>query len=131
MPVPVVSDVPSGSFPQDVGLWDNVGALAPAASATIGSGTVSGGRWFMWLQVGLAGDCYEFEGTSSLGSAQMGACGPIGAPGVRGAAMEPDFQKMADQIAHLIYWLTKSYSKTIERQLAQFAPFPGLGDIAG
>jgi hypothetical protein len=87
VPVPVVSDVPSGSFPQDVGLWDNVGALAPAASATIGSGTVSGGRWFMWLQVGLAGDCYEFEGTSSLGSAQMGACGPIGAPGAAATIM--------------------------------------------
>jgi len=81
VPVPVVSDVPSASFPQDVGLWVNVGALAPAASATIGSGTVSSGRWLMWLQVGLAGNCYEFEGTGSLGSAQTGACGPIGAPG--------------------------------------------------
>lgn len=81
VPVPVVSDVPSGSFPQDIGIWANVGALAPAASATIGSGTISGGRWFMRLQFGIGGNCYDFEGTGSLGSAQAGACGPIGAPG--------------------------------------------------
>ncbi|MGH3188895.1 MAG: hypothetical protein ACRDPY_03245 [Streptosporangiaceae bacterium] len=45
VPVPVVSGGPSGSFPQNVGMWDNVGAEAPAASATIASGTVSGNRW--------------------------------------------------------------------------------------
>jgi hypothetical protein len=39
------------------------------------------------------------------------------------ALVEPDFQTMGDQIADLVYWLTKSYSKTIERQLSQFTPF--------
>ena len=37
--------------------------------------------------------------------------------------MERDFQDMGRQVADLIYWLTKSYSKTIERQLRQLAPF--------
>jgi len=34
--------------------------------------------------------------------------------------IEPDFQWMANRIADLTYWLTKSYSKTIDRQLRQF-----------
>jgi len=87
VPVPVVSGVPSGSFPQDVGIWDNVGALAPAASATIASGTVSGYRWSIRLLFGIGGNCYEFEGANSLGSAQTGACGPIGAPGAAATIM--------------------------------------------
>jgi tetratricopeptide (TPR) repeat protein len=37
--------------------------------------------------------------------------------------MERDFQDMGKQVAELVYWLTKSYSKTIERQLRQLAPF--------
>jgi hypothetical protein len=37
--------------------------------------------------------------------------------------MERDFQDMGEQIADLVYWLAKSYSKTIERQLRQLAPF--------
>ena len=37
--------------------------------------------------------------------------------------MERDFQGMADNIADLVYWLTKSYSHTIEKQLRQLAPF--------
>jgi len=37
--------------------------------------------------------------------------------------IERDFQDMGDQIADLIYWLTRSYSRTIERQLRQLAPF--------
>ncbi len=37
--------------------------------------------------------------------------------------MERDFQDMGKQIADHVYWLTKSYSKTIERQLRQLAPF--------
>ncbi len=37
--------------------------------------------------------------------------------------IERDFQDMGDRIADLIYWLTRSYSRTIERQLRQLAPF--------
>jgi tetratricopeptide (TPR) repeat protein len=39
------------------------------------------------------------------------------------ALMEPDFQQIGDQIAVLVYWLTKSYSKTIERHLRLFTSF--------
>jgi tetratricopeptide (TPR) repeat protein len=37
--------------------------------------------------------------------------------------MESDFQGMGDQVADLVYWLTKSYAKIIERLLRQFTPF--------
>ena len=82
VPVPVVSGVPSGSFPQDVGIWDNVGALAPAASATVASGTVSGDRWSIRLRFGIGGNCWTGSlGSAQVGSAQLGTCAPIGTPG--------------------------------------------------
>ncbi len=37
--------------------------------------------------------------------------------------MESDFQNMGEQIADLVYWLTRSYSKTIEKQLRLLVPF--------
>jgi tetratricopeptide (TPR) repeat protein len=39
------------------------------------------------------------------------------------ALIEPDFQGMGGKIADLVYWLTKSYSKTVERSLRQLIPF--------
>lgn len=37
--------------------------------------------------------------------------------------MESDFQSMSEQIADLVYWLTRSYSKTVEKQLRLLVPF--------
>ena len=37
--------------------------------------------------------------------------------------MESDFQDMGEQIADLVHWLTRSYSRTIEKQLLLLAPF--------
>ena len=37
--------------------------------------------------------------------------------------MERDFQNMSEQIADLVYWLTRSYSKTVEKQLRLLVPF--------
>jgi tetratricopeptide (TPR) repeat protein len=39
------------------------------------------------------------------------------------ALMEPDFQPLADEIANLTYWLTRSYARTIEAEIRRFAPF--------
>jgi len=37
--------------------------------------------------------------------------------------VESDFQNMSEQIADLVYWLTRSYSKTVEKQLRLLVPF--------
>ncbi|MGH3273738.1 MAG: hypothetical protein ACRDNZ_05350, partial [Streptosporangiaceae bacterium] len=37
--------------------------------------------------------------------------------------IESDFQDMGEQIADLVHWLTRSYSRTIEKQLLLLAPF--------
>jgi hypothetical protein len=70
---------------QDEGLWINTdtaqGVPAPAivASATLASGTLPGGPgWFIKVQFGPGGDCYEFA--ASLGGNQMGYCGPVSTP---------------------------------------------------
>jgi len=70
---------------QDEGLWINTdtaqGVPAPAivASATVASGTLPGGPgWFIRVQFGPGGDCYEFAG--ALGGNQMGYCGPVSTP---------------------------------------------------
>jgi tetratricopeptide (TPR) repeat protein len=37
--------------------------------------------------------------------------------------IESDFQDMSEQIADLVYWLTRSYARTIEKQLLVLGPF--------
>jgi hypothetical protein len=64
------------------GLWINTyTATGATASATVASGTLPGGQgWIIKLQFGPGGDCYEFDGQNSLGSTQMGYCGPVSTP---------------------------------------------------
>jgi hypothetical protein len=71
-----------GASTQAEGLWINTYTAAGAAtSATVASGTLPGGQgWVIKLQFGLGGDCYEFDGQNSLGSTQMGYCGPVSTP---------------------------------------------------
>jgi hypothetical protein len=81
-----------GGVTQAEGLWINTytatGATASAtlasgtlASGTLASGTLPGGQgWIIKLQFGSGGDCYEFDGQNSLGSTQMGYCGPVSTP---------------------------------------------------
>ena len=70
-----------GSTPAE-GLWINTyTAPGATASATLASGTLPGGQgWIIKLQFGPGGDCYEFDGQNSLGSTQMGYCGPVSTP---------------------------------------------------
>ena len=74
---------PGGST-QAEGLWINTYTYtAPGVteSATLASGTLPGGQgWIIKLQFGPGGDCYEFDGQNSLGSTQMGYCGPVSTP---------------------------------------------------
>ena len=71
-----------GGVTQAEGLWINTYTAAGAtASATVASGTLQGGQgWIIKLQFGPGGDCYEFDGQNSLGSIQMGYCGPVSTP---------------------------------------------------
>jgi hypothetical protein len=71
-----------GASTQAEGLWINTYTAAGAtASATVASGTLPGGQgWIIKLQFGPGGDCYEFDGQNSLGSTQMGYCGPVSTP---------------------------------------------------
>jgi hypothetical protein len=73
---------PGGST-QAEGLWINTytyTAPGVTTSATLASGTLPGGpAWIIKLQFGPGGDCYEFA-QNSLGSAQMGYCGPVSTP---------------------------------------------------
>jgi len=74
---------PGGST-QVEGLWINTYTYtAPGVteSATLASGTLPGSQgWIIKLQFGPGGDCYEFDGQNSLGSTQMGYCGPVSTP---------------------------------------------------
>lgn len=71
-----------GGITQAEGLWINTyTATGATASATVASGTLQGGQgWIIKLQFGPGGDCYEFDGQNSLGSTQMGYCGPVSTP---------------------------------------------------
>jgi hypothetical protein len=71
-----------GGSTQAEGLWINTYTAAGAtASATVASGALPGGQgWIIKLQFGPGGDCYEFDGQNSLGSTQMGYCGPVSTP---------------------------------------------------
>jgi hypothetical protein len=82
--MPVVSIQPPGpsTTPENPGLWINTGpASREASDQTLGSGTLPGGQgWTIKVQLGTGGECYEFDASSSLGSAQMGYCGPVSTP---------------------------------------------------
>ncbi|HME64510.1 MAG TPA: hypothetical protein VKG61_06420 [Streptosporangiaceae bacterium] len=71
-----------GGSTQAEGLWiDTYTATGPTASATVASGTLPGSQsWIIKVQFGPGGDCYEFDGQNSLGSTQMGYCGPVSTP---------------------------------------------------
>ena len=74
--------LPGTQLASTAGLWANsAAALGASASENLASGTVPGDQgWTITLRFGTAGDCYKFEGTSSSGSTQMGACGPVSTP---------------------------------------------------
>jgi hypothetical protein len=67
--------------PQGAGMWVNTGpAPGAAASGLLASGRTSGRGWSIRVMFGTGGDCYEFSASSSLGSGQTGACGPVSTP---------------------------------------------------
>jgi hypothetical protein len=82
--MPLVSIQPSGtaSTPETPGLWINTSSgSGEPTSQTLASGTLPGGQgWVIKVQLGTAGECYEFDAPSSLGSAQTGDCGPVSTP---------------------------------------------------
>jgi hypothetical protein len=82
--LPLVSAQPSGkaTTPENPGLWINTStALATGDSGALAWGTLPDGQgWFIKLQFGIGGDCYELDGSSSHGNTQMGYCGPISTP---------------------------------------------------
>jgi len=82
--MPLVSTEPPSTqtTPEKAGLWINTSsALGETASYDLAFGTLPDGQdWVIKLQFGTGGDCYELLGSSSLGSAQMGYCGPVSTP---------------------------------------------------
>jgi hypothetical protein len=82
VPTLTVPPPAQGASSQPEGLWiDTYTARGETASATLASGTIPGAQgWIIKLQFGPGGDCYEFDGQSSLGSAQTGYCGPVSTP---------------------------------------------------
>jgi hypothetical protein len=82
--MPLVSTQPPSTHmtPESPGLWINT-SLAQGETDSVGLawGTLPDGQdWFIKLQFGTGGDCYELSGSSSLGSTQMGDCGPVSTP---------------------------------------------------
>ncbi len=79
--MPLVSTQPPSktTTPGTPGLWINTSsALGEAGSGSVAWGTLPDGQqWAIKLEFGMGGDCYELSGTSSLGSTQMGSCGPV------------------------------------------------------
>jgi hypothetical protein len=66
---------------QSAGMWINTGPVpGEAASGLLASGRISEQDWSIRVMFGTGGDCYEFSAPSSLGSAQMGSCGPVSTP---------------------------------------------------
>ena len=82
--MPVVSTQPPSTHatPESPGLWINTSsALGETDSSALAWGTFPDGQqWFIELQFGTGGDCYKFYASSSLGSTQMGYCGPVSTP---------------------------------------------------
>jgi hypothetical protein len=80
---PVITMPLPGTRPSSTaGLWTNsASAVGAPESEDLASGTVPDGQgWTITLHFGTAGDCYEFQGTSSLGNTQMSYCGPVSTP---------------------------------------------------
>jgi len=69
--------------PESPGLWINtISAQGETDSVALAWGTLPDGQaWFIKLQFGPGGDCYQLDGSSSLGNNQMGYCGPVSTPG--------------------------------------------------
>src|SRR5580704_1395100 len=83
VPMPVVNPPSSASpeFAQTAGIWDNVGATsAENASSVVADGLGSGQDWSIVVNLGAAGDCYEFISPTVLNSPQMNVCGPVSTP---------------------------------------------------
>ena len=82
--MPVVSIQPPSTHttPERPGLWINtISAQGESDSGTVAWGTLPNGpQWFIALQFGTGGDCYEFHASGSLGDSQMGYCGPVSTP---------------------------------------------------
>jgi hypothetical protein len=81
---PFVSSQAPASFTSayGAGQWVNTSyGGGPAASGVLASGHLSGQDWTIQLQFGTGGDCYSFSAAGSLGSTQMGSCGPVSTPG--------------------------------------------------
>jgi hypothetical protein len=82
--LPMVTTQAPASFtdPQTAGMWIDASFVRrETASATLASGSLPGGQgWIIKVQFGAGADCYEFDAPSSLGSAQMGSCGPVSTP---------------------------------------------------
>jgi hypothetical protein len=83
--MPLVSTAPPGTYtiPDSPGLWINSNsAQGEADSGSLASGTLPDGQdWFIKLQFGTGGDCYEFDASGPGGSGQTGYCGPVSTPG--------------------------------------------------
>jgi hypothetical protein len=79
---PTAATMPHVSIqPSAAGLWINTyPAGEQAASGALDSELVYGPNWSIAIQFGTGGDCYAFTAQSSVGSAQMGACGPVSTP---------------------------------------------------
>jgi hypothetical protein len=83
MTMPVVSIQPPSpaTTPENPGLWIDTGSASREAVGTLASGTLPGGQgWIIKLRLETGDECYELDGTSSPGSAQMGYCGPVSTP---------------------------------------------------
>jgi hypothetical protein len=82
--MPLVSTQPPSAHltPESAGLWINTSSpQGETDSVALAWGTLPDGQdWFIKLQFGVGGDCYELDGSSSLGSDQMGSCGPVSTP---------------------------------------------------
>jgi hypothetical protein len=82
--MPLVSTQPPSTHttPESPGLWINTSsAQGETDSVALAWGTLPDGQdWFIKLQFGTGGDCYELSGSSSLGNNQMGYCGPVSTP---------------------------------------------------
>jgi hypothetical protein len=82
--MPVVSTQPPGrhTTPESPGLWINTSsALGESAQYMLAWGTLPDGQeWSINLRFGTGGDCYELDGSGSLGSVQTGDCGPVSTP---------------------------------------------------
>jgi hypothetical protein len=68
--------------PESPGLWINTSsAQGETDSVALAWGTLPDGQaWYIKLQFGPGGDCYELDGSSSSGNSQMGYCGPVSTP---------------------------------------------------